>query len=166
MIVIKRGDITLEEVDAIVNATNMGLRGGGGVDGAIHRAAGPTVMEACRKVGCCPIGEAVITEAGKLKALKIIHTVGPVWKGGSHGEPELLRHAYVNSFELAKENRLRTIAFPAISTGVYRYPKKEAAGIALKAGVEFERDFDEIRYLCFSDEDLTVYQSALKTVRS
>lgn len=158
MIVIKRGDITREEVDAIVNAANIGLRGGGGVDGAIHQAAGPTVLEACRRIGRCSTGDAVITIAGKLKAKKIIHTVGPVWKGGNHGEPELLKSAYVNSFRLAKENGIRTIAFPAISTGVYRYPKKEAARIALDAGMEFEHDFDEIRYVCFSDDDLTIYR--------
>lgn len=158
MIVIKQGDITLEDAEVIVNAANTGLRGGGGVDGAIHRAAGPSVMEECRKIGHCDTGNAVITNAGKLKARKIIHTVGPVWHGGQKREPELLRLAYTNSLKLAKRNGLRTIAFPAISTGVYGYPKKEAAVIALAVGREFEKDFDEIRYVCFSEEDKTIYQ--------
>lgn len=163
MISVKRGDITQEDVDVIVNAANTGLRGGGGVDGAIHRAAGPSVMEACRKIGHCATGEAVITPAGKLKARRIIHTVGPVWKGGTHGEPELLRNAYKSSFRLAKQQRLKSIAFPAISTGVYGYPKREAATVALTAGREFETDFDEIRYVCFSDEDLAIYQGILNS---
>lgn len=157
MIVIRQGDITREDVDAIVNAANTGLRGGGGVDGAIHRAAGPSVMEECRKIGHCPTGDAVITNAGKLKTRKIIHTVGPVWNGGKRGESELLKNAYRNSFRLARENGLRSVAFPAISTGVYGYPKQEAARIALAAGVEFEKDFDEIRYICFSAGDLAIY---------
>jgi O-acetyl-ADP-ribose deacetylase (regulator of RNase III) len=158
MITIKRGDITSEEVDVIVNAANSGLRGGGGVDGAIHRAAGPTVLEECRRIGGCPTGRAVVTNAGRLKAKKIIHAVGPVWHGGDAGEPALLRSAYENSFSLARENGLRTIAFPAISTGVYSYPIEEATRIALAAGRKHEKDFDEIRYLCFSERDLQVYQ--------
>ncbi|MBU9889731.1 MAG: O-acetyl-ADP-ribose deacetylase [Candidatus Omnitrophica bacterium] len=158
MIRIKRGDITKEDVAVIVNAANEGLRGGGGVDGAVHHAAGPSVMEECRKIGRCATGEAVITRAGKLKMLRIIHTVGPVWKGGGFGEAVLLRNAYRNSFRLARENGLRSIAFPAISTGVYGYPKRDAAAIALTAGREFEADFDEIRFVCFSEEDLAVYQ--------
>jgi len=158
MIVIKQGDITLEDAEVIVNAANTGLRGGGGVDGAIHRAAGPSVMAECRKIGHCATGDAVITNGGMLKAKKIIHTVGPVWHGGKNREPELLRSAYIHSLKLAKQNGLRTIAFPAISTGVYGYPKKEAAVIALAAGREFEKDFDEIRYVCFSEEDRTIYQ--------
>ena len=157
MIVIRQGDITREDVDVIVNAANTGLRGGGGVDGAVHRAAGPSVMEECRKIGHCSTGDAVMTNAGKLKARKIIHTVGPVWSGGKRRESELLRSAYRNSFELAKGNGLRTVAFPAISTGVYGYPKERAARIALATGVEFEKDFDEIRYICFSAEDLAIY---------
>jgi len=165
MITAKRGDITREEVAVIVNAANTGLRGGGWVDGAIHRAAGSSVMEECRKIGHCATGDAVMTGAGKLKARKIIHTVGPVWKGGNQGEPELLRAAYRNSFRLAKQHGLRTIAFPAISTGVYGYPKKEAALIALAAGKEWEKDFDEIHYVCFSDEDLVLYQEALNSPR-
>ena len=161
MIVLKQGDITQEDVDVIVNAANTGLRGGGGVDGAIHRAAGPSVMEECRKIGHCATGDAVITDAGELKAKKIIHAVGPVWRGGKSGEPGLLRNAYVSSFKLAKENHLRSIALPAISTGVYGYPKEQAARIAIEAGQQFEKDFDEIRYICFSAGDLTLYQEIL-----
>lgn len=163
MIRAKRGDITKEDVAVIVNAANEGLRGGGGVDGAIHRAAGPSVMEECRKIGHCATGDAVITAAGKLKALRIIHTVGPVWKGGEQGEPDLLRSAYRNSFRLARQCGLRSIAFPAVSTGVYGYPKREAAMIALAAGREFETDFDEIRFVCFSGEDLALYQEILSS---
>ena len=158
MITIKLGDITREDVEAIVNAANTGLRGGGGVDGAIHRAAGPTVMEECRKIGACPTGEAVITNAGNLKARKIIHTAGPVWNGGKKDEAGLLRNCYRNSFLLAKKNLLKTIAFPAISTGVYGYPIEGAARIALSVGREFEKDFDEIRYICFSQRDFQIYR--------
>jgi O-acetyl-ADP-ribose deacetylase (regulator of RNase III) len=158
MITIKLGDITQEDVEAIVNAANTGLRGGGGVDGAIHRAAGPKVMEECRKIGSCPTGEAVITSAGNLKAKKIIHTAGPVWSGGKKDEAGLLRNCYRNSFLLAKKNLLKTIAFPAISTGVYGYPIEGAARIALSVGREFENDFDEIRYVCFSQRDLQIYR--------
>jgi len=158
MITIKIGDITQEDVDVIVNAANTGLRGGGGVDGAIHRAAGPTVMEECRKIGACPTGEAVITSAGNLEAKKIIHTAGPVWNGGKKDEAGLLRNCYRNSFLLAKKNLLKTIAFPAISTGVYGYPIEGAARIALSVGREFEKDFDEIRYVCFSQRDFQIYR--------
>ncbi len=158
MITIKLGDITQEDAEVIVNAANTGLRGGGGVDGAIHRAAGSSVMEECRKIGGCKTGDAVITNAGKLKAKKIIHAVGPVWNGGTKGEPGLLKSCYERSFLLAKQHGLKTVAFPAISTGVYGYPKQEAAVIALTVGRKFEKDFEEIRYLCFSQEDLAIYQ--------
>ncbi|MCX6357589.1 MAG: O-acetyl-ADP-ribose deacetylase [Candidatus Aureabacteria bacterium] len=157
MITIKLGDITREDVDAIVNAANSGLRGGGGVDGAIHRAAGPFVMEECRKIGGCPTGQAVATGAGKLKAKMIIHAVGPVWRGGGQGEAELLRSAYERCFALAGGHGARTIAFPAISTGVYGYPIGQAARIALDVGNKYEKDFNEIRYVCFSERDLAVY---------
>jgi len=159
MITIKRGDITKEDVDVIVNAANTRLAGGGGVDGAIHSAAGVSVMEECRKIGGCKTGEAVITNAGKLKARKIIHTPGPVWHGARRGEPGLLNKCYENSFILAKEHNLRSIAFPAISTGVYGYPIYEAAKIALEAGRRFEGDFDEIRYVCFSEDDYETYKN-------
>ncbi|UCH12268.1 MAG: O-acetyl-ADP-ribose deacetylase [Candidatus Omnitrophota bacterium] len=158
MITIKLGDITNEDVEAIVNAANTGLRGGGGVDGAIHRAAGPSVMQECRQIGGCKTGDAVITNAGNLKAKKIIHTVGPIWHGGNQGEQELLKDAYENSFLLAKKYNLKSIAFPAISTGVYGYPIEEATKIALGIGRKFEKDFDEIRYICFSQRDFDVYQ--------
>jgi O-acetyl-ADP-ribose deacetylase (regulator of RNase III) len=157
-IVIKKGDITVEDVDVIVNAANTSLLGGGGVDGAIHRAAGPSVLEECRKIGGCATGEAVITDAGDLKAKKIIHTPGPVWHGGDRGESVKLASCYENSFRLAKENGLKTIAFPAISTGVYRYPIDKATWIAIEEGIRARGDFDEIRYVCFSDEDYEVYK--------
>jgi len=164
-IVIKRADITQESVDVIVNAANEGLRGGGGVDGAIHRAAGPVVMEECRKIGRCATGDAVITNAGKLKAKKIIHAVGPVWKGGKSCEPERLRSAYASSFSLAKKSGLKTIAFPAISTGVYGYPIEEATIIALEEAAKHKNDFDEIRFICFSQKDLQVYDTLSARIR-
>lgn len=166
MITIKLGDITKEDAEVIVNAANTGLRGGGGVDGAIHRAAGPRVMEECRALGGCKTGEAVLTTAGNLKAKKIIHTPGPVWHGGDRGEPELLKNCYENSFKLAQRSGLRIIAFPAISAGVYGYPIEEAAEIALRAGKKFEKDFDEIRYICFSQEDLKAYRRAWEGLTS
>lgn len=158
MITIKLGDITKEDTDVIVNAANTGLRGGGGVDGALHRAAGPSVMKECKEIGGCPTGQAVITTAGNLKAKKIIHTPGPVWCDGKHGEPQLLKNCYENSFLLAKEHGLATIAFPSISTGAYGYPIEEAARIALSIGKKFEKDFQEIRYICYSQADFEVYQ--------
>lgn len=158
MIIIKKGDITKEEAEAIVNAANTRLAGGGGVDGAIHRAAGPTVLEECTKIGGCKTGEAVITNAGRLKAKKIIHTPGPVWHGGAKGEEALLRNCYENSFLLAKRHNLKTIVFPAISTGVYGYPVMEAAKVALDIGKKFQDDFDQIIYVCFSDSDLEIYK--------
>lgn len=158
-IIIKQGDITKEDVDVVVNAANIRLGGGGGVDGAIHRAAGASLMDECRQIGCCKTGEAVITNAGNLLAKKIIHTPGPIWRGGNQREPELLKNCYDNSFSLAKRNGLKTIAFPSISTGVYGYPIKEAAGIALNAGKKHQNEFDEIRYICFSDTDYRVYMA-------
>jgi O-acetyl-ADP-ribose deacetylase (regulator of RNase III) len=165
MIILTQGDITREDVDVIVNAANSQLKGGGGVDGAIHRAAGHGVMEECRKIGACPTGQAVITNAGKLKARKIIHTVGPVWQGGSHGEPLFLKSAYENSFILALQHHLKSIAFPAISTGVYGYPKEDAALIALNMGLRFEGDFDRIVYVCFSEDDYSIYQTAWTKIK-
>ena len=161
-IIIKKGDITREDVEVIVNAANTKLAGGGGVDGAIHRAAGPEVLEECAKIGGCITGEAVITAAGRLKAKRIIHTPGPVWKGGKHGETQLLRNSYVNSFKLAINNALRTIAFPAISTGVYGYPIEEATYIAIEEGIHYKDNFDEIRYICFSDTDYKMYQEVYR----
>ena len=126
-----QGDITAEELEAIVNAANTGLRGGGVVDGAIHRAGGPRIMEECRKIGYCATGDAVITTGGDLPAKYVIHTVGPVWRGGGSQEPEKLASCYRRSLEVARQNKIRSIAFPSISTGVYGYPVEKAAEIAL-----------------------------------
>jgi O-acetyl-ADP-ribose deacetylase (regulator of RNase III) len=159
MIDVIKADITTLKVDAIVNAANRSLLGGGGVDGAIHRAAGPELLEACRKLGGCPTGEARITPGFQLPAKWVIHTVGPVWKGGGKGEPELLESCYRNSFELALRHNVRSIAFPSISTGVYGYPKKSAAEIALRVMAEHEPDFERVIACCFSDEDRAIYES-------
>ena len=166
MIIIKVGDITQESTGVIVNAANAQLKGGGGVDGAIHRAAGPSVMAECKKIGICPTGQAVITDGGNLSAKKIIHTVGPVWQGGQEGEPILLKSAYENSFLLAREHGLRTIAFPAISTGVYGYPKEDAAAIALNLGMKFESDFEKIIFVCYSQADFEIYKRVWNNLQS
>jgi O-acetyl-ADP-ribose deacetylase (regulator of RNase III) len=151
-------DITQLKVDAIVNAANASLLGGGGVDGAIHRAAGPQLLDYCRTLGGCPTGEARISPAFNLPADFVIHTVGPVWKDGQRGEPEMLRSCYENSLRLAKENGVRTIAFPAISTGVYGYPKSEATEVALAAMQDWVDAFDEITACCFSQADADLYR--------
>jgi len=166
MIILKRGDITQQHVDVIVNAANSGLKGGGGVDGAIHLAAGPTVMTECRALGGCLTGQAVITGAGKLFAKKIIHAVGPVWHGGNKNESQLLRDAYKNSFLLARREGLKRIALPAMSTGVYRFPIHKATEIALKAGKYFDPDFNEIVFVCFSTADLEIYEEIWKLVKN
>jgi len=156
-----KGDITKMEVDAIVNAANSGLRGGGGVDGAIHRAGGPRIMEECRKIGGCPTGEAVITSGGRLPAKYVIHAVGPVWHGGNKSEEALLESAYKNSLKVALENGVKSIAFPNISTGVYGFPKDRAASIAVNSAQNFlnaaKADF-EIFFVCFDDENYSLYQ--------
>ena len=159
-----QGDITVQEVDAIVNAANAALRGGGGVDGAIHRAGGPDIMAECRQIGGCPTGDAVRTTAGWLPADHVIHTVGPIWSGGEAGEPDLLASAYLRSLEVAAAHGARTIAFPSISTGVYGYPKALAAETALDAvaGALADLDLDEVRFVVFGDDDREIYAQAIQ----
>lgn len=154
-------DITSLHVDAVVNAANESLLGGGGVDGAIHRTAGPKLLQSCRALGGCPTGEARITPGFNLPARFVIHTVGPVYHGGHNREPALLADCYRNSLVLAKENDAHSIAFPGISTGVYGYPKHEAATIAVTICRQFENDFDEIVFCCFSEEDKVRYKVLL-----
>ncbi len=161
---IVQGDITRLEVDAIVNAANSSLLGGGGVDGAIHRAAGPALLTACRPLGGCPTGEARITPGFRLKASWVIHTVGPVWHGGDQGEPELLQACYEHSFALALENSIKSIAFPAISSGVYHFPKQAAAVIALESMLAAHNDFEIIIACCFSASDTALYQATINAL--
>ena len=163
-----RSDITLMPVDAVVNAANSSLLGGGGVDGAIHRRGGPTILEECKTIrarqGGCPTGEAVITTAGNMPAQKVIHTVGPVWQGGHKNEPELLANCYRNSLRLAAENGLKTLAFPNISTGVYGYPKSAAAAMALDSvqqGLEAYPAIEKVYFVCFDAENYWLYVKQL-----
>jgi O-acetyl-ADP-ribose deacetylase (regulator of RNase III) len=170
-IVCKRGDITKERADAIVNAANSSLMGGGGVDGAIHRAGGPAILAECERIvaerGPCPPGDAVLTAAGELPARWVVHTVGPVWRGGGGDEPAVLRACYERCLALAAEQGAASIAFPAISTGAYGYPMRGAAPIALGAAAAFARRsdaFSEIRFVLFSEEDLAVYEETAVSV--
>ncbi|HEY3371980.1 MAG TPA: O-acetyl-ADP-ribose deacetylase [Prolixibacteraceae bacterium] len=163
-----QGDITQLEVDAIVNAANSSLMGGGGVDGAIHRAGGPAILEECREIvarqGRCETGQAVITTAGNLPARYVIHTVGPVWHGGKNNEEQLLENAYLNSLKLALENGVKTIAFPNISTGVYGFPKQKAAEIAVQTVTQFLAVNDQISqvyFVCFDHENYQLYDQLL-----
>ena len=159
-----QGDITQSDVDAVVNAANSSLLGGGGVDGAIHDAAGPELLEECRALGGCPTGQAKATKGYRLSARWVIHTVGPIWKGGKRGEEELLACCYRGSLRLAKDLGAKSVAFPAISTGVYRFPSEQAAIIAVRE----TRDFLErepgltVRFVCFDDETLGIYHRLLQ----
>lgn len=166
-----RGDITKLHVDAIVNAANSSLMGGGGVDGAIHRAGGPAILEECRKIvarqGGCDTGEAVITTAGRLPAKYVIHTVGPVWNGGKHQEEIKLANCYRNSLRLAVDNNCKTIAFPNISTGIYRFPKDKAAKIALNTVSDFlenDKQIEKVYFVCFDDENYLFVKDALEKI--
>lgn len=155
-----KGDITKLEVDAIVNAANSTLRGGGGVDGAIHRAAGPGLLEECLKLGGCPTSEARVTRGYKLPARHVIHAVGPVWHGGGKGEPELLAACYRNALSIAAELSLNSIAFPAISCGVYRYPPEQAVSIAVQT-CRAHAGSIRVTFVCFDDAMLQLYQEQL-----
>ena len=164
-----QGDITRQATDAIVNAANSGLMGGGGVDGAIHRAGGPAILEECKQIvarqGRLPTGKAVITTAGNMKAKHVIHTVGPVWSGGARGEADLLASAYRESLQLAAENRLSGISFPSISTGAYGYPVEEAAAIAISEVASFlakETAIKEVIFVLFDARTYEAYAAALK----
>ncbi len=168
MIKLLLGDITKIGVDAIVNAANSSLLGGGGVDGAIHRAGGRAILDECRKIverqGGCPTGEAVITTAGNMPARYVIHTVGPVWHGGMNDEDKLLANAYSNSLRLAVDNGVKTIAFPNISTGVYGFPKERAANIAIEAVRKFlknDKSLHEVVFVCFDRENHAIYERLL-----
>ena len=159
-----RADITTLDVDAIVNAANSSLLGGSGVDGAIHSAAGPDLLEECRLLAGCDTGDAKITQGYRLPARHVIHTVGPVWRGGENGEAELLASCYRRSLELASAHGLGTIAFPSISTGVYKFPKDAAARIAVetvRSALLAGSSVDSVTFVCFSDEDLDIYARLL-----
>ena len=166
---IVKADITKVEADAIVNAANSSLLGGGGVDGAIHRAGGNKILEGCRKIiakqGGCKVGEAVITTAGKLPAKIVIHTVGPVWNGGNNNEEIKLAECYANSLKLAVENNCKTVAFPNISTGIYRFPKSLAAKISVKTVSEFlltNDKMEKVLFICFDEENFNLLQEEIK----
>ncbi len=170
-IILLQGDITQQDAEAIVNAANSSLMGGGGVDGAIHRAGGPAILDACKQIvakqGRCPTGQAVITTGGNLKAKFVVHTVGPVWRGGERHEEQLLANAYRNSLALAHEHNIKTIAFPSISTGAYRFPLDQAARIALQTVEDFLTEkpgFQEVRFVLFSQHDLMIYQNAAENI--
>ena len=157
-----KGDITKLNIDAIVNAANTSLLGGGGVDGAIHRAAGPDLLKECRTLGGCKTGESKITKGYKLPVKFVIHTVGPVWHGGKSNEDKLLANCYRTSFKLAVENNIKTIAFPCISTGIYHFPKDRATNIALSATKEFlssNRTIESVTFVCFDEENFSIYEN-------
>jgi len=163
-----KGDITSESTDAIVNAANSGLRGGGGVDGAIHSVGGPQIMAECRKIGECPTGGAVLTTGGDLKAKYVIHAVGPVYRSGTMDEETLLAGAYRTSLEIASKEGIRSIAFPSISTGAYGYPIGDASRTALQTVIDYITDHPEIelvRFVLFSDGDLNIYRESLEKIK-
>ena len=167
MIEIITDDITTLEVDAIINAANCSLLGGGGVDGAIHQAAGRELLEACRKFNGCETGEARITHGFRLPAKFVIHTPGPVWHGGNRNEAELLKNCYINSLVLAKENNCRTIAFPCISTGVYHFPKEQAAKIAIETVLSnITSPIEKVIFCCFAESDVGIYREVYAKINS
>lgn len=166
-----KGDITRQNTEAIVNAANSSLMGGGGVDGAIHRAGGPAILEECKIIkaerGPLPPGQAVITSGGRLKAKYVIHTVGPVWHGGKSGEPETLSSAYRESLRLAAKKGIKSVSFPSISTGAYGYPVEQAARVAVKTVIEFLREklpLEKVAFVLFNDDALQAYEGALKII--
>ncbi|MCL6581245.1 MAG: O-acetyl-ADP-ribose deacetylase [Firmicutes bacterium] len=164
---LEHGDITKVRADAIVNAANSRLAGGGGVDGAIHRAGGPSIMEECRRLGGCPTGEAVVTTAGNLPARWVVHAVGPVWRGGHEGEPELLARAYRSALRQADVRGARTLAFPSLSTGAYGYPVELAAPVALRTvvdGLRESRSVKKVTFVLFSHDVLRAYERALEEI--
>ncbi len=163
------GDITKQDTEAIANAANSSLAGGGGVDGAIHRAGGPTIMDECGKIGGCPTGEARLTTGGNLMAKYVFHAVGPIYRGGAHGEPELLKNAYLSCLKLASGNAIKSIAFPSISTGVYGYPIEDAAKIALTTVIDYLKTHQEInlvRFVLFGSGAYNKYEKVLKGIGS
>ena len=169
MVQLIKGDITKIQVDAIVNAANTSLLGGGGVDGAIHKAGGKVILEECQKIrsnqGGCKVGEAVLTSAGKLPAKFVIHTVGPIWNNGKNNEENLLSSAYLNSLKLASEHQARSISFPNISTGIYKFPKDKAAQIAIKTVLDFlltKNNIEKVIFVCYDEDNYGVYKQFIK----
>tara|TARA_B100000959_G_scaffold261806_1_gene299668 strand:+ start:159 stop:692 length:534 start_codon:yes stop_codon:yes gene_type:complete len=163
------GDITNQDTEAIANAANSSLAGGGGVDGAIHRAGGPSIMDECGKIGGCPTGEARLTSGGNLLAKYVFHAVGPIYSGGAHGEPELLKNVYLSCLNLALKNAVKSIAFPSISTGVYGYPIEEAARTALTTVIDYLKTHQEInlvRFVLFGSDAYSKYEKVLKGIGS